>query len=1013
MPNFIRPFVCLLVVFCNVTAAEAIHNDRFLVVCDQGRYALSVQGQDKPFAYIPIRVTGAQVATSIVNDADFGRGLAIENTAADGSADSIQIFPGLPFVLYNAVITNPEKTPVVVNKVPLFDADLQPGQPLDALVGLGTGGLNPLARSPASFAWLTIADPRSRTGIVAGWLTHERGTGVVTTAIKDGRLGMEARLEYGCLRLEPGKAIRTETFALGWFADARLGMESWADAVAKRLAITLPPMPIVYCTWYDNVHGGSSDEKHLAELAAFAAKELKPYGLSCVQIDDGWQLGDSKGNGSAKNFSQYNPHGAYGSGMKATADNLATHGFTAGLWILPFGGSWNDPFFAEHQDWFAKRKDDGKPYDTPWGGTALDMTHPGARAFVAGEIRQAVHDWGYHYLKLDGLSTGLAVKPMYVEDSWKEDGFGDAVFHDPTKTNVDAFRDGLRLVREAAGPGAFILGCCAPQNMRSYAGVFGLVNAMRMGPDNDGSWSGWRGSCDFGSRNYHLNGRIWWSDPDPMYVRASIPLDSARCIASWNSISGQMISLSDWLPGLPADRIDIIRRTIPSHGVTARPIDLLTTWPPRQWQVTDQRRDHQRRDVVGLFNWSYKAEDSTVALADLGLPPAEECIAFDFWNRIFLRPFTGALTVNVPGAACRVLAVRPLLAHPFLISTSRHVAQGIVEVTKEAWDDQGNALFGSSAVVAGDAYELRVVAIAPAAGWTLIGSALSPADVAAGGTIAATGTNGLIRAVITSPVSRDVTWTLRFARGGAQASPPAKTAGAAWAMTEDGEDVRLSWKIADGAACEVAYGHGDPVLCDTGTCTITGLEPGKTYQVRLTPVAWSGVRGDATELVVKTPPARACPPVPPAPTVRLTTLKAIEARTGYGKVTPNASMDGHPLSVGGAVYANGIGVHAESLLVYEVKPEYRRFVAVAGIDDEVTGSPASVQFKVIAEVGDDKVQIASSPRLRAKQPLTKWHFDVAIPERCTRLRLVVEDAGDGISNDHADWVDAGFVTAAP
>jgi hypothetical protein len=29
------------------------------------------------------------------------------------------------------------------------------------------------------------------------------------------------------------------------------------------------------------------------------------------------------------------------------------------------------------------------------------------------------------------------------------------------------------------------------------------------------------------------------------------------------------------------------------------------------------------------------------------------------------------------------------------------------------------------------------------------------------------------------------------------------------------------------------------------------------------------------------------------------------------------------------------------------------------------------------------------------------------------LRLVVDDAGDGNNSDHADWVDAGFVTGKP
>src|SRR3954468_7789317 len=167
---------------------------------------------------------------------------------------------------------------------------------------------------------------------------------------------------------------------------------------------------------------------------------------------------------------------------------------------------------------------------------------------------------------------------------------GDAVLSNPDKTNIEAFRDGLRLIRKTAGPGVFVLGCCAPQNMRSYAGVFGLVDAMRMGPDNNGTWEGWSSTSPvFGSHNYHLNGRIWWSDPDPIYVRASIPLSQARCIASWTALAGQMVSSSDWLPALPAERIDLLRRCMPTHGATTRPVDLFSNDVPRVWLATDER----------------------------------------------------------------------------------------------------------------------------------------------------------------------------------------------------------------------------------------------------------------------------------------------------------------------------------------------------------------------------------------------------------------------------------------
>ena len=761
-----------------LSAVEVISNGQLTVTWDQGRYILQAAGQPRPFmAGLSLPGVSTEAKVSRLNDPDFGEGQALELAFVDGSRELFQVFARLPFVLCRATLVNTNHEAVYYNKVSLLAGDLALNSPAADLVTLGTGGLNAPDHNPGSYAWLAVADPKSRQGVVGGWLTHERASGVVFTGKNGSRLSLEARGEYGRLCLEAGRRLETETFMVGWFPDARLGLEAWADAVAKRLAVHLPPQPVVYCTWYDNVHRGSGNERSTAELSAFAARELKPYGFTCVQIDDGWQLGDSKGNGPKKNFTTFNPLGPYAAGMQATATNIKAAGLTAGLWELPFGGTWNDPFFASHQDWFVKRLADGQPFDTAWGGTCLDLTDPGARDFVRREISQAVRQWGYGYLKLDGLSTGCGVKPQYVNSGWKEDNLGDALFHDPAKSNLEVFRSGLRLIRETAGPDTFILGCCASQNMRSYAGSFGLVDAMRTGPDNGGSWDGWlKSSPLYGGRHHHLSGRIWWNDPDPIYVRPSIPLESARCIASWTALAGHMISLSDWLPALPPERLDLIRRVIPGHGATARSVDLFTTQPQRLWLVTDERPGHQRRDVLGLFNWDATAHEMTIDPGACGLPAAAQYVAFDFWSQTFLPPFANSLAVPVAGRGCRVLAVRPLLAHPFLLSTSRHVSQGILEVHQEQWDEPGRSLTGTSAVVADDPYELRIVAMSPGAAWSVAGVSVSAADQTAGVTIASTATNGFVRVMVKTPVSREVVWNIRFSPsakpGTSEVTPP-------------------------------------------------------------------------------------------------------------------------------------------------------------------------------------------------------------------------------------------------
>lgn len=369
-----------------------------------------------------------------VSDRTFGKGQAIEVAYADGNRDQILLFPGLPFVLFRSSLHNGGKEPAVVNKVRPVGGVIDLGRPPAQLRVLGTGGLVEPAKHPGSYMWLAVADPESRKGVVGGWLTSERGSGVVFAGVDGDRVRLDAQIDYGRLRLAPGRSETLEAFALGYFDDARLGLEAWADAVARVYDIKLPPQPVGYCTWY---HAGASDEKRLAEQTAFAAKHLKPFGLSFIQIDDGWQEGVKK-NGPRKNFTTHRTGGPYPSGMKAAADDIKARGLVPGLWFMPFAGTFDDPWYKDRQDWFVKRAD-GNPFDVKWGGTSLDMTHPAAREYLRGEVRRIVHDWGYRYLKMDGLWTGSATEMRYVNDAYKDDEIGNAVFHDPDKTNVEVY----------------------------------------------------------------------------------------------------------------------------------------------------------------------------------------------------------------------------------------------------------------------------------------------------------------------------------------------------------------------------------------------------------------------------------------------------------------------------------------------------------------------------------------------------------------------------------------------
>jgi len=59
------------------------------------------------------------------------------------------------------------------------------------------------------------------------------------------------------LRIAPKQSVAGETFALGYFEDARADWKPGPTRVAKVYQVKLPPQPVGYCTWYSDKHAGA------------------------------------------------------------------------------------------------------------------------------------------------------------------------------------------------------------------------------------------------------------------------------------------------------------------------------------------------------------------------------------------------------------------------------------------------------------------------------------------------------------------------------------------------------------------------------------------------------------------------------------------------------------------------------------------------------------------------------------------------------------------------------------
>jgi hypothetical protein len=192
------------------------------------------------------------------------------------------------------------------------------------------------------------------------------------------------------------------------------------------------------------------------------------------------------------------------------------------------------------------------------------------------------------------------------------------------------------------------------------------------------------------------------------------------------------------------------------------------------------------------------------------------------------------------------------------------------------------------------------------------------------------------------------------------------------------------------------------------------LEIGQTATLRAT----AFVKGKPVTLPSDARYVKMSPERPPQPDVYLENLNYIT--NGYLKTVSGSfwypekwkSFEGKPLRVSGQTYAHGMGFRAPSSVQYEIKPEYRRFVALAGIDEnmlsENNGRFLAMHSSVVFRLFVDGRPLAESPVMRISQE--PWRFDVELPAGSRFINLVCLDAGSRSLLDYGNWVDAGFIT---
>jgi len=708
-----------------------------------------------------VEVDGAEVSLELVpGDGDCG---AVRYEQAGRLRLDLAFEQGPASLTVRGALTNLSASPLDLGRVVLLGADregesigfgAEPGEIVLLLQNNYWGDVVPLAAPVTEAAqaegsepndagepsrgrslvsqnvWLAC-DRNARQALLVGFLGNETWTGTIT--LEADAAGAVSRFDLGFdggdLLLEPGREAPVEPCVLMHGADAFQLLEAYGDAVAREHPTSpLEDAPVSWCSWYP-YRLSVSEDRVLAD-AAIAAERLRPLGLSIMELDLGWEEGHLP---SVFTENERFPHG-----LGWLSERMRELGLELGVWKAPYQVSEFDPLVREHPEWLLHGEDGGLAslwtwFWEPHGDIyALDLTHPGAQEWLRSRVR-SLAERGVRYLKADFIGQ------PGVQFAKRR--------HDRTiAVGAQTGRIGAAIIAEEMAPG-MVLNCGGPE-MPGRGQWPLLYTCNDTGNTGTQSWQFQRDN--FRSAACHLWKNRRWGIVQPSCLCVGLPgtLEEARIRATVAFMAGGQVDISDTLTSLPEDRWAVLEATLPPLGVSARAVDLFDPviepgtvdyaaqcsgaeaeapagqpHPPGSVWHLRVERDWDAWDLVAVFALD-AGEDRCrptrfrVPFGHLGLDPAVEYWAYEFWSGQFLGTVPaqrrnaggyehpgdlqdlvtgdapGALDIAFAGPAVKLICLRSVRTHPSVVGSSFHQSCG-AELSDVAWDPETGVLSGT------------------------------------------------------------------------------------------------------------------------------------------------------------------------------------------------------------------------------------------------------------------------------------------------------------------------------
>jgi hypothetical protein len=138
--------------------------------------------------------------------------------------------------------------------------------------------------------------------------------------------------------------------------------------------------------------------------------------------------------------------------------------------------------------------------------------------------------------------------------------------------------------------------------------------------------------------------------------------------------------------------------------------------------------------------------------------------------------------------------------------------------------------------------------------------------------------------------------------------------------------------------------------------------------------------------------------------IYLESITPASYKQDYGSFRFGTGTGENPITIAGTSYDHGLTTHANGTYLYHLQGKHSSFYSVIGVDSANGCDQSSVIFEVLV----DQIQVYKSPVLTVSSLPLEITIDVTGKNF---LQLVVNDAGDGITCDHASWGNAILYTS--